>query len=394
MERLRDSYRGRYRDRHNNNSTSRNNYDERSTRGNYRGHSTHDNDNNNSNYSSRNSPNNGYNYRSSRNSLNSRPILSRNGPSTHYRHHRNNEDDDDYPHSSHPSTSSSSSSNRINNGHNSQSNYYDNRSSSSSSRYDRSSNHREIYPSLLDDQPILSKGPPSYYSNSQPLPLLRDRPLQLPPSQYNDIDQNRYLPSSSSSSNYRRDNSPPFVSSHRNERSMDYIPRNINNDIYMRGNYRPPTSPSLTSLSARVDPYGDTYRTNEYNTRSERYDIPLNRNNTSSRDYPMASSTYRNDLYRSSSNASMQSSSSTYMIREQYPLDINYRPVSQSRDYENVSMSSRTSSMDHRDGVPRNSRDRNHNDYQSSYQDRPNLKRSGSRYNDNGPIPSKRSMRR
>ncbi len=35
MERSRDGYRGRYRDRHNNGSTSRSNHDDRSTRGNY-----------------------------------------------------------------------------------------------------------------------------------------------------------------------------------------------------------------------------------------------------------------------------------------------------------------------------------------------------------------------
>jgi hypothetical protein len=102
----------------------------------------------------------------------------------------------------------------------------------------------------------------------------------------------------------------------------------------------------------------------------------------------MPSSSYRNDLYRSSSNVSMPSPSS-YVTREQYPPDVNYRPISQSRDYENTS-SLRSASMDHQDAVSRNSRDRNH----SSHQDRPNLKRSGPRYNDNGPTPSKRPMRR
>ena len=104
----------------------------------------------------------------------------------------------------------------------------------------------------------------------------------------------------------------------------------------------------------------------------------------------VSSSTYRNDLYRSSSNISMPSPSS-YIPREQYTQDLNYRPISQSRDYE-ISSSSRTnysSSMDHQENLSRNSRD-----YRSSYRDRPNLKRSASRYNDNGPIPSKRPMRR
>jgi hypothetical protein len=50
--------------------------------------------------------------------------------------------------------------------------------------------------------------------------------------------------------------------------------------------------------------------------------------------------------------------------------------------------------MNHPESLSRNSRDRNHNDYRTSYHDRPNLKRSASRYNDNGPIPSKRPMRR
>ncbi len=108
------------------------------------------------------------------------------------------------------------------------------------------------------------------------------------------------------------------------------------------------------------------------------------------------SSNYRNDLYRNSSNVSMPSSS-LYIPREQYVQDINYRPISQSRDYEMPSSSSRTnysSSIDSSENFPRNSRDRNPNDYHSSSRDRPNLKRSGSRYNDNGPIPSKRPMRR
>jgi hypothetical protein len=63
------------------------------------------------------------------------------------------------------------------------------------------------------------------------------------------------------------------VSSYRNERLMDYGSRNTNNDLYMRGEYRPPSPPSLAPLSVRGDPYGDVYRTNDYNTGSERYDI-------------------------------------------------------------------------------------------------------------------------
>jgi len=209
MERSRDGYRGRYRDRHNNGSINRNNQDDRSTRGNYRGRPSHGNDHN-GHYSSQNSPNGGYNYRSSRTSFNSRPASSRNGSSIHYRYHHN----DDYLPSSHIPPSSSS--NRTSSGNSSQSNYYDNHSPSS--RFDRSSNHREIYPSLLGEQPILSNGPvpPNslYYTSSQSLPLSRDRGLLLAPSEYIDSERNRYIPSSSSS--YRRDIPPPPVSSYRN----------------------------------------------------------------------------------------------------------------------------------------------------------------------------------
>lgn len=50
---------------------------------------------------------------------------------------------------------------------------------------------------------------------------------------------------------------------------MDYGIRNPNSDIYMRNEYRSPTPPSLV----RDDSYGDIYRVNDYNTRSDRYDI-------------------------------------------------------------------------------------------------------------------------
>ncbi len=73
---------------------------------------------------------------------------------------------------------------------------------------------------------------------------------------------------------FRRDSPPPSVSSYRNERSMDYGARNSSNDIYMRGEYRSPTPPSVANLVVRGDPYGDIYRANDYGTRSERYDIP------------------------------------------------------------------------------------------------------------------------
>lgn len=103
-----------------------------------------------------------------------------------------------------------------------------------------------------------------------------------------------------------------------------------------------------------------------------------------------SSSSYRNDLYRSSSNVSMPSPPS-YIPREPYASDVNYHPVSQSRDYGiSSSRTNYSSTMDHQEALSRNFRD----DYHSSHRDRPNLKRSGSRYNDNGPIPSKRPMRR
>jgi hypothetical protein len=83
-----------------------------------------------------------------------------------------------------------------------------------------------------------------------------------------------------------------------------------------------------------------------------------------------SSSTYRTDLYRSSSNASIPSPPS-YVTREPYAADVNY----QSRDYgfPSSSSSSRTNyspTMDHQQGLSRNSRD----DYHSSHRDRPNLK--------------------
>lgn len=74
--------------------------------------------------------------------------------------------------------------------------------------------------------------------------------------------------------------------------------------------------------------------------------------------------------------------------REEYTQDINYRRISQTRDYD-IPISSHnnySSTMDHQENLSR--------DYRSSYHDRSNLKRSSSRYNDNGPIPSKRPMRR
>ncbi|CAF3335923.1 unnamed protein product [Rotaria socialis] len=394
MESSRDGYRGRYRDRHNNFSTNRNNYTERSTSRNSRGRFSRGSENDhNGNFSSRGSENENFNYRTSRSSVNSRPISSRNGLPKHNRYQQ----DDDFQAPSHFS-SSSSSSNRANNV---QTNYYDNHSPPS--RFGRPSNHCDTYRSSANEHLVLSNVslPPTslYYASSQSMsPRLRDRGSSSVPlsSQHIDSDRSRYIPT-----NYRRNSPPPPVASYRNERSMDYGSRNINNDIYMSNECRSATPPSLAPLSMRDDPYGEMYRANDYPPRSDRYDIPSNRNNTSSRDYPMvpvSSSSYRNDLYRSSSNVSMSSpsSSSSYIPREQYVQDFNYRPMSQPRDYGTTSSSSSrtnySSLMDPQESSFRNPRDHGN---RSSHRDRPILKRSGSRYDDDdGPIPSKRPMRR
>jgi hypothetical protein len=118
---------------------------------------------------------------------------------------------------------------------------------------------------------MLSNNPPPsnplYYNSTQPMALPRERGLPLLPSSYIDPEHNRYMPSAST---YRRDSPPPPVSSYRTDRSIDYPPRTTNNDLYMRGDYRPLSPPSLASLSVR----GDSYRSNEYGSRSERYDTP------------------------------------------------------------------------------------------------------------------------
>lgn len=91
----------------------------------------------------------------------------------------------------------------------------------------------------------------------------------------------------------------------------------------------------------------------------------------------------------------MPSPPSSYITRDHYVQDPNYRPRSQSRDYGPTSSYSNYSSpMDHDEGFYRNNRDNNYNDNRSSHRDRPNLKRSNSRYNDDGPTSSKRPMRR
>ena len=73
---------------------------------------------------------------------------------------------------------------------------------------------------------------------------------------------------------FRRNSLSPPISSYRNERSIDYGPRNTTSDMHMRNEYRPSTLPSLVPLSMRADTYDDIYRANDHDTRSERYDAP------------------------------------------------------------------------------------------------------------------------
>ncbi|CAF0945002.1 unnamed protein product [Adineta ricciae] len=335
MERSRGGYRGRYRDRHNNHDlNARNHYDERLLHKNYRQHSSHDNDYE-GNYDLKNPSNNSYNYRSTRTSLNSRPVSSRNSPSSHYRHHRTH----DYSISSHPARSSSPPSpfSRITN---TQSNYHDKRSPSSS-HYSRLSNQWNAHSSMFDEQ--------SAYSNDP----------------------------SSTALCYRQSHSPSIMSSYRNDdRSLDHRPRDSSHEIYRHNHRRSPPPRSLPPpFVVRSDSYADIHRNN---THFERYDMPPNRYYVSSRDSVTSSSLSRHNLYRSSSNMSM-SSSSPHTLREQYSPDMNYRFGTDLKDYEH------SSSMDHQDSLVR--------DYYPSNRARPNLKRPNSNYDDYELIPSKRSTR-
>ncbi|CAF3662855.1 unnamed protein product [Rotaria sp. Silwood1] len=338
--------------------------------------------------------------------------LSQNGYSSH---HRRKYDDRlkrrNYRHDDHQSRSngnysshislkshhnryeSCTSSPSLNRKDNNQSNYYDNHVSS---RFNRQTNSPDIYSPLSIDQPIVSdrQHPDAlYYKSSQSMP---DRDL---PSHYIDSERNRYSPSLSSA--YRRDNyhSSPSLPSYRN----DCISRNNNNnDLYIRNEYRSPTPPVLAPLSTRstVDSYNDMYRPNDYNNRSQHYDIESNRNGSSRTYHSMTStpsSIHRSDSYRISSTTQMSSpsslptlsSSSASMIHDLYTQpfssirEIDYR----ARDY------GMTTSMDYRQTVSNKSSDHYDNDYcsSSSYRDRSNLKRSRSSLHEN---KSKRPMRR
>ncbi|CAF0942043.1 unnamed protein product [Adineta ricciae] len=348
MERSRGGYRGRYRDRHNNHDlNARNHYEERLLHKNYRQHSSHDNDYE-SDYGLKNPSNNSYNYRSTRTSYNSRPVSSRNSPSSHYRNHRTH----DYSISSHPARSSSPSSPSARRA-STQSNYHG-RWSPSSSHYGRLSNQWNTHSSMFDEQSAYSNSPSSYHpSFSQP--------------KHADIERNRYPPSSTALY-YRRNHSPSIMSPYRNDdRALDYRPRDSNHEIDRHNHYRSPPPRSLPPpFVVRSDLH------------SERYDMPPNRYHVSSHDNLTSSSLSRHNLYRSSSSMSM-SSSSPHTLREQYSPDMNYRFASDLKDYEY------SSSMDHQDNLLR--------DYHPSNRARPNLKRPNSNYDDYELIPSKRSTR-
>ncbi|CAF2744239.1 unnamed protein product [Rotaria sp. Silwood2] len=315
--------------------------------------------------------------------------------SHHYQQHRH----ENY-------TSLRSSSPLLNRKDNDQSNYYDNHPSLSS-RFNRQTNSPDIHSPLTIDQPIVSDRPPPaalYYKSSQ---SMRDRSLS---SHYIDSERSRYSPSSSSA--YRRDDShrSPSMSSYRN----DHVSRNNNNnDLYIRNEYRSPTSPVLAPLSTRstVDSYNDIYRQNDYNNRSQHYDIGSNRNGSSRAYHPITStpsSIHRSDSYRissttrmsspsslptlssSSSSAAAAATASAYMIHDQYTQpfssmrEIDYR----TRDY------GMTTSIDYHQTLSNKSSDRYDNDYcssSSSYRGRSNLKRSRSSFDEN---ESKRLMRR
>ncbi|CAF1290105.1 unnamed protein product [Adineta ricciae] len=197
---------------------------------------------------------------------------------------------------------------------------------------------------------------------------------------------------------YRRDASPRPSSSYRE----DYDPRSNHNESYVSDDYR-----SLTPVSLRsnTDTYNDTYQTNDYTSRSERYDITPKRNGPS-RDYAIASipsPVYRSDTHRTSSSIPLSSSSSSlpltssssslYTTREQYCQAF---PSGRQIDYR-----SRTYGME----TPMDSRHVNSNKTSShyyaeneddqycssSYSNRSNFKRSRTSYIEN---EYKRSLRR
>ncbi|UJR08727.1 hypothetical protein I4U23_012984 [Adineta vaga] len=266
-----------------------------------------------------------------------------------------------------------------------------------STRLDRHKTNHDIYTPLLNN---LSGGlsPTALYYNSS---STRDHNSF---SHYTNSERNRYHPSSlSSSATYRRDISPlpSTSSSYRDE----YIPRSNHNDSYIHKEYH---SQTPVTLRSNTDTYNDTYQTNDYNSRSERYDITPKRN-CSSRDYAIVSvpsSVYHPDSYRTSSSIPLSSSSSSSLpltsssssslysaTREQYiqafpsVREIDYR----SRTYE------MGKSMDQRYISSNKPSDHYYDDEQedqyrsSSYSNHSNFKRPRTHFNDNA---CKRSMRR
>lgn len=273
MERSREEYRSRYRDRH---------YQDK-----------HRLVNDNQRRYSKPEPSN---LNSSRYSPKYSTISSR-----HF-HHSNNDDDYDYrQHSS----SNFPISNRPISAKTNQINYYENYSPSS--RHDRSLNYREVHSAYVNEQSIRSNNffpPNSSHQRTSPIT-----------SSYNESERNQYI----SSSSYRRDSPPPPVSSHRNGRLIDHEIRNINNDFYIHPEYRSVTPPSLTSLSRPVEAYVDSYRSNDYASHSQRYDSPFNRTNPSS------------SSRSSSNNRNSKNISTSY---ESYPLERDYRPITHLRNDE------------------------------------------------------------
>ncbi|CAF1098322.1 unnamed protein product [Adineta ricciae] len=271
----------------------------------------------------------------------------------------------------------------------------------SSMRLDRQKTSRDIYTPPLTNLSGGLSPTDLYYSSLS----TRGRNAL---SHYPNSERSRYpSPPHPHPSIYRRDASPRPSSSYRE----DYVPRSNHNESYVSDDYR-----SLTPVSLRsnTDTYNDTYQTNDYTSRPERYDITLLQNiftkrNGSSRDYAIASipsPIYRSDTYRTSSSIPLSSSSSSssslpltssssslYTTREQYSQAF---PSGQEIDYR-----SRTYGME----TPTDSRHINSNktssryyaeneddQYRSSsYSNRSNFKRSRTSYIEN---EYKRSLRR
>ncbi|CAF2051141.1 unnamed protein product [Rotaria magnacalcarata] len=252
---------------------------------------------------------------------------------------------------------------------------------SSSSRFDHPTNNPEIY------SPLLLVNQQNLYDGQHPDALLYKASQSMPSrgltSNYIDSERNRYSspPPVSCYSTYRRENTHSSPSSYRNE----YISRN-GTDQHTRNEYRSPTPPPIEPLpirSSTVDSYKDLYRSNDYNNRSQQFNIESNRNNSPRAYHPIVptqSSIHRSDSYRTSSAIRMSShpplsssNSSSYVTHDQFTQSI---PPMRENDYR-IRDYGMTTSIDHRQIVA--------NDYclSSSYQDRSNLKqRSGSNFDD------------